>query len=308
MKRIITAAVTGSVHTPSMSPHLPVTPQEIAEDALRAADAGAAAVHLHVRDPETGAPSSSHDLYQELFARISAQSDVIIGMTTGGGFGMTPEERVAGVARFRPEIASFNMGTMNFGLHHIVDQFSFRHDWERDYLLSTRSTPIFNSFEVLEVNGRVFAEAGTRPELEVYDTGMVNSVAHILQRQQIDRPLFVQFVLGVLGGASADMDSLMALVRTAQRKLGQFEFSVGAAGRMQMPMCTAALLMGGHVRVGLEDNLFLDRGVPCKSSAEQVDRIVRIMGELGLEPASPAEARAILSLKGKRLYHAGDAA
>ena len=303
MKRIITAALTGSVHTPSMSPHLPVTPQEIADEAVRAAEAGAAAVHLHVRDPETGEPSSSHDLYQELFSLISARSDVIIGMTTGGGFGMTPEERVAGVAKFKPEIASFNMGTMNFGLHHIVDHFDFKHSWERDYLLSTASTPIFNSFEVLEVNGRVFSEAGTRPELEVYDTGMVNSVAHILKQEQIERPLFVQFVLGVLGGASADMEGLMAALRTAQQKLGEFEFSVGAAGRMQIPMCTASLLMGGHVRVGLEDNLFLDKGVLCKSSAEQVERITRIMGDLGLEPASPDEARAILSLKGKRDYH-----
>jgi len=297
--RIVTAAITGSIHTPSMSPHLPITPKEIADEAYRAWQAGATAVHIHVRDPETGQPSSSNELYREVLSEIKSRCDVIICVTTGGGLGMTIEQRVAGVRTFSPELASLNFGSLNFALFHALSHSKdFKHEWEREYLAMTEDFILPNTFKTLRGFCEVFNQNGTKPELEIYDVGMINNAAFMIEDGGLKKPPYIQFVMGILGGISANMENLMHLVHTAQRSIGEFTWSVCAAGRHQMSMCTAALLMGGNVRVGLEDNLYLEKGKMAKSNAEQVEKIIRIARELGLEPASPSEGREILGLKG----------
>ncbi len=297
--RIVTAAITGSIHTPSMSPHLPITPKDIADEAYRAWDAGATAVHIHVRDPETGRPSSSNELYREVLSEIKSRCDVIICVTTGGGLGMTTEQRVAGVREFSPELASLNFGSLNFALFHAIPRFNkFMHEWEHEYLAMTEDFILPNTFKTLREFCNFFIENGTKPELEIYDVGMINNASFMIQEGSLKKPPYIQFVLGILGGISPDLENLMHLVQTAKRSIGEFNWSVCAAGRHQMNMCTAALLMGGNVRVGLEDNLYIEKGKMAKSNAEPVAKIIRIARELGIEPASPAEGREILGLKG----------
>lgn len=298
-KRIITAAITGSIHTPSMSPHLPVTPDQIADEAVRAYEAGAAVAHIHCRDPETGKPSSDVNLYREVASKVKSRCDMILCITTGGGLGMTTEQRVASVPLLKPELASFNFGSMNFALFHALDVYKdFGQSWEGEYLAMTENFIFPNTFQSLREFASAFAENGTQPELEVYDLGMVNNIAFMLNKGHLKRPVYIQFVMGILGGMPAEPDNVLFMYNTAKKLLGDFTWSVCAAGRHQFNMCTLSLLLGGNARVGLEDNLYLEKGVKAKSNAEQVEKIVRIARELGLEPATPAEAREILALKG----------
>lgn len=298
-KRIITAAITGSIHTPSMSSYLPITPDHIVDETIRAYEAGAAVAHIHARNPKTGQPSADVNLYREIATRIKSKCNIILCITTGGGVGMTVEERVASVPTLKPELASFNFGSLNFALFGALDILKeFKHSWERDYLSMTEDFILPNTFKTMAEFGRIFRENRTQPELEVYDVGMLNNIAFMLERGHLQKPVYIQFVMGILGGIPAGPDNLLFLYNTARSYIGEFNWSVCAAGRHQFNMCTLSLLLGGNARVGLEDNLYLEKGVKAKSNAEQVEKIARIARELGLEPATPDEARQILGLKG----------
>lgn len=298
-KAIITAAITGSIHTPSMTPYLPITPKQIADEAVRAWQAGAAVAHMHVRDPETGQPSPSLDLFRDVITEVKARCDMVLCLTTGGGPGMTVEQRVAVVPTFKPELASFNFGSLNFALFPVVSQFKqFKFPWEAQYLSMTEDFVFPNTFKTLREFSGFFRQNETKPELEIYDTGMLNNVAFMMEQGHLKKPVYLQFVMGILGGIPATMENLMFLCRTARETIGDFVWSVCAAGRHQMKMCTTALLMGGNVRVGLEDSLYVEKGRMAKSNAEQVEKIIRITRELGMDPATSDEARQILGLKG----------
>jgi len=298
-KAIVTAAITGSIHTPSMSPHLPITPQQIADEAVAAREAGAAVAHIHVRDPRTGQPSADIGLMEEVLVSIKSRCDVVVCITTGGGLGMTAAQRLVPVSTFKPELASFNAGSLNFALFHALDKFKeFRFDWEPKYLAMTEDLIFPNTFKSMRDFTAIFNANGTVPEFEVYDSGMVNNVAFLIERGHVKKPVYIQYVMGILGGITASPENLMFLVDYTKRLIGDFEFSVCVAGRAQFPLCSQSLLLGGNCRVGLEDNLYLDKGVMAGSNAEQVAKIVRIARELGIEPASPDEARKILGLKG----------
>lgn len=303
-KVIITAAITGSIHTPSMSGYLPITPDEIAAEAIRSHEAGAAVVHIHVRDPKNGRPSSDKSLYGQVLSKIKDKTDLVVCITTGGGLGQTTDERVVGVRNFRPELASLNGGSINFALFHALDNLKdFKYDWEREYLAMTEDFIFPNTFKTLREFNQIFEEEGTKPEFEIYDVGMINNLAFLIKKGLIKKPVYLQFVMGILGGIPATIENLQFLKNTAKNQIDDFEWSVCAAGKNQYRMCTAALLMDGNARVGLEDNLYLEKGVMAKSNAEQVEKIVRIAKEIGVEPASPADARNILHLKG--LDHVG---
>jgi len=300
-KTIITCAVTGSIHTPSMSPHLPVTPQEIAEQAIEAAEAGAAVLHLHVRDPATGQPSSDPALFEEVVARIRARTDAVLSITTGGSARMTVEERLEGPLRLKPEMCSLNLGTMNFALHSMAEKpREWRHAWEVPFLQATKDGIFRNTFADIErFIGELGSRFGTRFEFEAYDVGHLYSLAHLLDRGIVRGKPFMQFVMGILGGIGADAEGLTAMLSTARRLFGHdFEWSALPAGRAQMGLCTMAAVMGGHVRVGLEDNLWIGPGKLARSNAEQVAKIRRILDELFIETATPAEARKIIGIGG----------
>lgn len=299
-KIIISCAVTGSIHTPSMSPHLPVTADQIAAAALGAARAGAAILHLHARDPADGRPSSNPDHWAAFLPRIKAGTDAIVNMTTGGSAIMTLDQRLAAPRRFAPEMCSLNMGTMNFALYPMAARISaWKHDWERPFLENTDDLVFKNTPRDI---GHVLAEMGARGarfEFECYDMSHLYMLRHFVDRGAVTGPLFLQFVFGVLGGMAPDPDMLGLLKRTADRLFGEgYQFSVLAAGRQQIPMATIAASMGGHVRVGLEDSLYIARGVLAESNAQQVTLIREIAERLGRVVASPAEARAMLGLKG----------
>lgn len=299
-KVIITAAVTGAVHVPSMSPYLPITPQEIIEDAVKAYQAGAAVVHVHARNPVDGRPDSDIGLMRQIVTGIKKQCDAVVCITTGASQLMTPEERLRPVAELKPELASCNAGSVNFVLTPIAEKLKeTKFDWEIPYLESTKDNVFRNTFLELEKFITTMNENDTRPEFEVYDVGMINNIAYLLKNGLIKRPLYIQFVMGILGGIPATVDNLVFLYNTAREQLGEFNWSVGSAGRTQLPLAAVALAMGGNVRVGLEDNLYIKRGVLAKSSAEQVAAIKKIAEILGLEAATPDEARSILGLKGK---------
>jgi uncharacterized protein (DUF849 family) len=298
-KVIVTAAITGAIHTPSMSPYLPVTPKQIADEAVRVYEAGAAVAHIHVRKPENGQPVSDVELFREVAAEVKSRCNIILCITTGGGLGTPVDKRLAAVPALKPELASFNFGSMNFALFQVLDRYKeFKYPWEKEYLAGTEDMIFPNTFKTMREYCAAFAENDTKPELEIYDLGMINNLAFMIQRGYIKKPVYLQFVLGILGGAPATIDNLLFFLNTAQRTIGDFTWSVCAAGRFQIPLCTASLLLGGNVRVGLEDNLFLEKGVLAKSNAEQVAKIIRIARELGKEPATPDEARQILGLKG----------
>ncbi|MCX5874124.1 MAG: 3-keto-5-aminohexanoate cleavage protein [Deltaproteobacteria bacterium] len=298
-KRIITAAITGSIHTPTMSQHLPVTPDQIVDETVRAYEAGAAVAHIHARNPETGMPSADVNLYREIVTKIKSKCNIILCITTGGGVGMTVEERVAAIPQLKPELASFNFGSLNFALFSVLDTLKeFKFAWEHDYLAMTEDFILPNTFKTMARFGQVFQENLTLPELEVYDVGMLNNIAFMLERGHIKKPIYMQFVMGILGGIPAGPDNLIFMYNTARALIGDFNWSVCAAGRHQFNMCTLSLVIGGNARVGLEDNLYLEKGVKAKSNAQQVEKIVRIARELGLEPATPDEARQMLGLKG----------
>ena len=299
-KIIVTAALTGAIHTPTMSSHLPITPDEIVEEARRASEAGAAVVHIHARDPESGQPTADSTIFGGILSEVKSKCYVIICTTTGGGLGMTVEQRVSVVKRYSPELASLNGGSLNFGLFHVLDKIKeFKYDWEPQYLNMTEDFIFPNTFKTLREFTQFFREEETKPEFEIYDAGMLNNLAFLIDRGHIQKPVYLQFVLGILGGMQATVNNLVFLLNSTREIIGdEFVWSVCAAGRHQFKMCNLGLLMGGHARVGLEDNLYLQKGIMAKSSAEQVERIVNIARELNVEPATPDEARRILGLKG----------
>ena len=295
---IITCAPTGAIHTPSMSPYLPVTPQEIAEAALAAADAGAAIVHLHVRDPEDGHPVQDTGLFRELLAEVQGRSDVVINLTTGGSPHMTVEERVGPAIELAPELASLNMGTMNMGLFPMLDRFpDLRYDWERQHL-GNKDLVFKNTFADIERILRTCGDQGTRFEFECYDTAHLYNLAHFLDRRLVEPPLFIQSVVGLLGGIGADVEDLLHLRRTALRLFGdQFEWSTLGAGAAQIRVGTIALVLGANARVGLEDSLWDGPGKLAESSRAQVERIRSAAENLHRRVATPAEARRRLALR-----------
>ena len=299
-KVIISCAVTGAIHTPSMSPHLPVTADEIADAAVAAAQAGAAIVHLHARDPGDGRPSQDPALFVPFLNQIKARADVVVNITTGGSPHMTVEERMAPAMTLKPELASLNMGSMNFGLFPMLDRFkTFDHEWERQHLEKSRDLIFKNTFVDIETILSRGTANGTRFEFECYDIGHLYNLAHFLDRGLARPPLFVQSVFGILGGIGTHPEDLMHMRRTADRLFGdQYEWSILGAGRNQLPLATIGAAMGSHVRVGLEDSLWIGPGKLAASSAEQVARIRTVLEGLNLEVASPDEARQMLALKG----------
>ncbi len=299
-KVIITCAVTGSIHTPSMSPHLPVTPEEIADEAVAAAEAGAAIVHLHARDPETGRPDQSPEAFARFLPVIKQRSEVVINITTGGAPHMRVEERVRPAAVFKPEVASLNMGSMNFGLFPMLRRYrTFRHEWERQHLEGSRDLVFRNTYRDIEYILKTCKDAGTRFEFECYDIGHLYNLAHFLDRGLVEPPLFVQSVFGILGGIGPHPEDVLHMKRTADRLFGDaYRWSVLGAGRHQMAVAAIALTLGGNVRVGLEDSLWDGPGRLAKSNADQVRRVRRIIEALGFQVATPAEAREMLALKG----------
>ncbi len=298
-KVIITAALTGNIHVPSMSPYLPVTPKQLIEEAVRCEQAGAAVVHVHARNPEDGKPTTDIEIYREILSGIKARSKVVVSPTTGGTATMTPEQRIAVVRELKPEMATFNAGSFNFALYPVISKVkTFKHPWEKGFLESTESFIFANTFTSLKVFCSTMNEMQTKPELEVYDVGQITNMAQIIEEGYLKKPLYLQFVLGILGGIPATIENLMFLTSTAQKVLKDFELSVCAAGRHQFTMGVVNMLQGGHMRVGLEDNLYLNKGQLAKSSAEQVAKAIRIAEELGLEIATPDDARKILGLKG----------
>jgi uncharacterized protein (DUF849 family) len=301
-KIIISCAITGSIHTPSMSPYLPVTADEIATQAIDAAKAGAAILHLHARHPETGHPSSEPAHWARFLPRIKAGSDAVVNMTTGGSAIMTLDQRLAAPKANAPEMCSLNMGSMNFALYPMAEKArAWKHDWEKPFLENTDDLVFKNTpRDIADVLREMGDERGARFEFECYDLSHLTMLKHFVDRGAVRAPYFIQFVFGVLGGMAAEPDTLTHLKRTADRMFGSdYQFSVLAAGRAQIPMATIAAAMGGHVRVGLEDNLYLGKGVLARSNAEQVDLIRGIVEGLGREVATPDEARALLGLKGK---------
>lgn len=301
-KVIISCAVTGGIHTPTMSPRLPITPDEIADQGVDAVAAGAAILHLHARDPENGRPTANPEVYRQFLGQIKDRSDAIINITTGGGLGMSLDDRLAAARMAQPEMCSLNMGSINFGLYPMESRYSnWKYEWEPAFLDSTRDLVFKNTFEdieniVTELGGRY----GTKFEFECYDLGHLYNLAHFVDKGLIKAPIFIQAIFGIHGGMGAEIDNLIHMHRTAERLFGaDHEWSVLAAGRNQMPFGITAASMGGNVRVGLEDNLFISRGVLAQSNAEQVTKLRRILEDLSLQIATPNEARARLGLKGR---------
>ena len=300
-KIIISCAITGSIHVPSQSPHLPVTPSQIATSALGAAEAGATILHLHARDPGNGRPSSDPEHWAAFLPAIKAGTDAVVNMTTGGSAMMTLEQRLAAPKRFAPEMCSLNMGSMNFALYPMISRIkTFQHGWEKPFLENTEDMVFKNTpRDIAHVLREMGDERGARFEFECYDLGHLTMLKHFVDRGAVKPPYFLQFVFGVLGGMAAEPDTLTHLKRTADRLFGDdYQFSVLAAGRAQVPMATIAAAMGGHVRVGLEDNLYIGKGQLAESNAQQVRLIRGIVEGLGREVATPDEARAMLGLKG----------
>lgn len=297
-KIFITAALTGAVHTPSMSTYLPITTQQLIDEAARAYEAGAAVVHLHTRNQVTGEPDSSLDLMRETVAGIRRRCDIICCVTTGASQMMTLEERLAPIPALQPELASCNAGSMNFVLADIAKKIPDGFGWEKPYLTGTRGNIFSNTYNGLEQYVRTMNENGTRPEFEVYDVGMINNIAYFIREGIIKTPPYLQFVLGITGGLPATVANVNFLYETACKQLGEFHWSVAAAGRYQMPMAATALALGGNVRVGLEDNLYITPGVLAKSSGEQVAAVRNMAHIIGLEVATSAEVRKLLELKG----------
>jgi uncharacterized protein (DUF849 family) len=299
-KVIITCAVTGSIHTPSMSPHLPVTPDEIAAASVAAAEAGAAVIHLHARDPETGQPDQTPERYMEFLPRIKQQTDAIVNITTGGGLGMTLDQRLAPALQAEPEIASMNMGSFNFNISGAARGLKEpSQPWEREYLESSKDLILSNTFKQIERGMRSLGEKGTRFEFECYDVGHLYNLAHCADLGWVKPPFFVQCIFGILGAIGPDPENLMHMKATADRLFGSdYRLSILGAGRHQFPLVTMGAILGANVRVGLEDNLYLEKGRLAESNAEQVAKIRRILSELGREIATPDEARAMLGTKG----------
>ena len=301
-KVIITCAVTGSIHTPSMSPYLPVTPDEIAAAAIGAVEAGAAIVHLHARNPRDGSPSQDPELFRQFLPKIKAACDGVINLTTGGAPTMTIEERLQPALRLKPEVASLNMGSMNFGLYEMLGRYKeFKHDWEKPYLAASDERIFKNTFRDIATILESCRDNDTRFEIECYDIGHLYTAAHFLERRLLKPPLFIQSVFGIRGGIGPHPEDVMHMKRTADRLFGDaYYWSVLGAGRNQMFVAAMSAVMGGNVRVGLEDSLWLGRGQLARSNAEQVAKARRMLEELGLQIATPNDAREMLKLKGGR--------
>jgi len=303
-KVIISCALTGAIHTPTMSPALPVTAAAIAEQGIAAAEAGAAILHVHARDPRDGRPTAAPSAFKAFLPRIKEHSDVVINVTTGGGLNMTVDDRLKAPLALRPEMCSLNMGSMNFGLYPLADRYeSWKYDWEEPYLRSTEDLVFKNTFKdiatIVSVLGR---EHGCRFEHECYDVGHLYNLAHIIDRKLVTTPVFVQMVFGVLGGIGADLANLQFMKQTADRLFGaDYYWSVLAAGRHQMPFAAQSVLLGGSVRVGLEDSLYIGPRKLASSNAEQVTKVRAIVEELGYEIAAPGEVRQQLGLKGAEM-------
>jgi uncharacterized protein (DUF849 family) len=300
-KVIISCALTGSIHTPTMSDALPVTPDEIVEQGVGAAEAGAAILHLHARDPRTGQPTPDPAVFMQFLPRLKQSTDAVLNITTGGSLNMTVQERLAAPLQAKPEMCSLNMGSMNFGIFPLADRYkNWKHDWEEPYLRSTDDFIFRNTFrDIAYILEHLGEGCGTRFEFECYDVGHLYNLAHFLDRGLVKPPLFIQTIFGILGGIGAEERNLAFMRETADRLFGKdYQWSVLAAGRHQIPFTTMAAVMGGNVRVGLEDSLYLAKGRLAQNSAEQVAKIRRILEELSLEVATPAEARAMLDLKG----------
>ena len=301
-KVIITCAVTGSIHTPSMSPHLPITPDEIAPAAIEAAKAGAAIVHLHARDPKDGRPTQDPALFRQFATKIKAASDVVLNFTTGGAPTMSIEERLQPALQLKPEVASLNMGSMNFGLYEMLGRYKeFKHDWEQPYLAGSDERIFKNTFKDIAYNLTSCRNNDTRFEIECYDIGHLYTAAHFLDRGLVKPPLFIQSVFGIRGGIGNHPEDVIHMKRTADRLFGDtYYWSVLGAGSAQMRIAAQAAVMGGNVRVGLEDSLWIGRGALAKTNADQVTKARRILEELGLAVATPNDAREMLKLKGGR--------
>ncbi len=300
-KVIITCAITGGIHVPTMSEYLPLTPDEIAKQSIGAAEAGASIIHLHARDPVTGKPSSDPDLFMQFLSRIKQSSDAVLNITTGGGLQMTVEQRLAAPLKAQPKMCSLNMGSMNFALFPIVSKFDeWRHDWEKPFLEASKNFIFRNTFGDIEYILKHLGEGcGTKFEHECYDIGHLYNLAYFVDAGIIKPPFLIQSIFGVLGGIGAEMDNVMFMKQTADRLFGNdYIWSVLAAGRFQMPFVTQAAMLGGNVRVGLEDSIYLGKGKLAKSNAEQVKKIRKILEELGMEIAKPDDTRKILKLKG----------
>ncbi|WP_043353769.1 3-keto-5-aminohexanoate cleavage protein [Cupriavidus basilensis] len=299
-KVIISCAVTGAIHTPSMSPHLPITPEEIAESSIAAAEAGAAIIHLHARDPVTGRPDQRPEAFLPFVREIKARCDVVLNLTTGGSPYMTVQERMMPAKVLKPEIASMNVGSMNFGLYPMLKRYKeFKHDWEHSYLESSKDLIFRNTFGDLQTVLTELSPNGTRYEFECYDTSHLYNLAHLVELGLVKAPYFIQTVFGILGGIGTHPDDVMHMKRTADRLFGSdYRWSVLGAGASQMKIAGMAASMGANVRVGLEDNLWIGKGKLAQSNAEQVLKVREILDGLGLEVASPSEAREILQLKG----------
>jgi uncharacterized protein (DUF849 family) len=304
-KVIITCAVTGAIHTPTLSPALPYKPADIAKQAIDAANAGAAILHLHARDPETGAPTGNPDIFAQFLPEIHHNTDAVINLTTGGSPEMTVEQRLAAALRFKPEMCSLNMGSMNFSFHGMGAKIKdWQFPWEKKYIEDSESFIFRNTFKDIARVYEIMSDFGTRYEHECYDIGHLYNLKYFQDRGIAKGPLFIQSVFGILGGIGPEPTNVDFMKSTADRLFGDsFVWSLLAAGRHQMPLITQAAMLGGHVRVGLEDSLFIGRGKMATSNAEQVAKIRRILEELGFEIATPAEAREILSLKGRDLVN-----
>jgi len=299
---IITCAVTGSIHTPTMSEHLPLTPNEIAEQAIAAAEAGASILHLHARNPKDGSPTPDPEIFMQFLPRIKQSTDAVVNITTGGGHGMSLKERCAGALRASPEMTSLNMGSMNFGLFPLLEKnYQWKHSWEPAYLEMTRDFIFRNTFKDIEWVLKELGEGhGVRFEFECYDMGHLYNLAHFVDRGLVKPPMFVQTIFGILGGIGADIENLVHMRRIANKLFGEdnYEWSILAAGRHQMSFVTTGAIMGGNVRVGLEDSLYIGKGKMAESNAQQVAKVRRIVEDLSLDVATPEDARQRLGLKG----------
>lgn len=300
-KVIVNCAVTGAIHIPSLSDHLPITPQQIGDEAVAACEAGASSVHVHARNPLTGEPTMDIGLFREICQDIHNRSDVVICITTGGAPTMTPEERMVAVKEFKPELASINMGSINFGLFQMMDKVkNYRWDWEKPYLERSRDNIFKNTFYDQERILNIMRDCGTKPELECYDVGHLYNTAHWVDKGLLDPPLWIQLIFGIMGAIQPSVENLVFMKETADKLFGHdYIWSVIGAGRHEFGLGTVAVIMDGHVRVGLEDNLYIGRGQLAESNAQLVEKMIRIMAELGLEPSTPRETRETLGLKGK---------
>ena len=304
-KLIITAALTGNITLPVQTPYLPLTPKQIIDDAVRAAEAGAASVHIHARDPVTAKPTTDPAVYREIAAGIKERSNAIVCVTTGGVTGMTAAQRVQVVPNLKPELATFNTGSMNFSIHPLAARYKdddYRFSWEKEFALGLKGYIFSNNFADMEYFCTAMREHGTKPELEAYDVGHIYNIKYLVRQKLLEFPVWMQFVTGVLGGIGSALEDVMYMKQTADRLIGpeNYKWSViGAGYPAEFNLAALGTMMGGHARVGMEDNIFIEKGVLCKSNAELVAKVVRIAKELGREVATPDEARAILGLKGR---------